>query len=160
MLPSRSRFAARPDSGVRPINKETLICELGKARTALMRSYVLHVTWFAIMCTVAGLHWHHDGIEASVLLTLLTVPPVLFYTVRVHTICRNIDPATPTVGWVPVLVTTFVLSPFESGLILPAKNLFAASRILRAHRASATALPAIGAGPDLSARGFRPTPGE
>jgi hypothetical protein len=51
----------------------------------------------------------------------------------VHKLCRRIDPAAPTVGWVPVLITTFVLSPFESGLILPAKNLLAARRILHAH---------------------------
>ena len=108
------------------------------------------------MCTVAGLQWHHGGIEASVLLTLLTVPPVLFYTVRVHNICRSIDPAAPTVGWVPVLVTTFVLSPFESGLILPAKNLFTASRILRAHQASVTKLPAIEAEPNHSPKREKP----
>ena len=69
--------------------------------------------------------------EASVLLTLITVPAALFYTVRVHKLCRAIDPSAHTVGLVPVLVITFVLSPFESGLILPAKNLFAANRILR-----------------------------
>lgn len=92
------------------------------------------------------------------MLTLLTVPPVLFYTVRVHNICRSIDPAAPTVGWVPVLVTTFVLSPFESGLILPAKNLFAASQILRAYQASVTALPALEAGPGHSSTRAREKP--
>jgi len=107
---------------------------LERARTALIRAYVLHVVWFAIMCTVAALRMHRNGVEASVLLTLITVPPVLFYTVRVHHLCRRIDPASPTVGWVPVLITTFVLSPFESGLILPAKNLLAANRLLRVHR--------------------------
>lgn len=101
-----------------------------------MRAYVLHVFWLAAMCVTAGMHWHKDGVEASVLLTLITVPPVLFYTVRVHKLCRGIDPAAPTVGWVPVLITTFVLSPFEAGLILPAKNLLAARRILRAYAGS------------------------
>lgn len=93
------------------------------------------------MCTLAGLQWHQYGIEASVLLTLITVPPVLFHTVRVHHLCRRIDPAAPTVGWVPVLITTIALSPFEAGLVLPAKNLLAASRLLRAHRISGTAPP-------------------
>lgn len=103
------------------------------------------------MCTLAGLQWGQGGVEVSVLLTLLTVPPVLFYTVRVHNLCRKIDPAASTVGWVPVLITTFLLSPFESGLILPAKNLFAASRILRANQTSVMASPAIEAGPNHSA---------
>ena len=111
------------------------------ARAALLWAYLLHVAWFATMCTLAGLQWHQYGIEASVLLTLITVPPVLFHTVRVHHLCRRIDPAAPTVGWVPVLITTIALSPFEAGLVLPAKNLLAASRLLRAHRISGTAPP-------------------
>ena len=103
----------------------------------------MHVAWFATMCIFVWLQLSHGGVAASVLLTLLTVPPVLFYTVRVHKICRRIDPSASTVGWVPVLITTLVLSPFESGLILPAKNLLVGSRMLRAHQASGAALPAI-----------------
>jgi len=116
-----------------------LLAELRRARRGLIRAYVLHVVWFAIMCTVAALRMHRNGVEASVLLTLVTVPPVLLYTVRVHHLCRRIDPASPTVGWVPVLITTFVLSPFESGLILPAKNLLAANRLLRKQAATGDA---------------------
>jgi len=99
----------------------------------LIRAYVVHVAWFAIMLAFVSLQWAQQGLKASVLLTLLTVPPVLVYTVRVHHLCRAIDPKARTVGWVPVLVTTIALSPFESGLILPAKNLLAANRILKAH---------------------------
>ncbi|MDN5782784.1 MAG: hypothetical protein L0H23_12340 [Luteimonas sp.] len=99
-----------------------------------MRTYVLHVAWFVAMCAFVGLQWDRHGLKASVALTLLTVPPVLFYTVRVHALCRALDPRARTVGLVPVLLTTLVLSPFESGLVLPAKNLLAANRVLRACR--------------------------
>lgn len=105
--------------------------ELRKLRRALVRAYVLHVAWFVAMCVFVGWRWSEDGLKASVLLTLLTVPPVLYYTVRMHAVCRSIDPAARTVGLVPVIVTTFVLSPFESGLILPMKNLLAANKLLK-----------------------------
>lgn len=115
-----------------PATRDTLLGELLRARRALIRSYVLHVAWFASMCVFVGSHWSDRGLKATVLLTLVTVPPVLYYTVRVHKLCRAIDPTARTVGLVPVLVTTFVLSPFESGLILPMKNLLAANKVLRA----------------------------
>lgn len=89
------------------------------------------------MCTFAALRWNQHGLKWSVLLTLATVPPVLIYTVRVHRLCRAIDPAASTVGWIPVLVTTVVLSPFESGLVLPVKNLLVANTILKRHAAKA-----------------------
>lgn len=116
------------------VDKGLLVTKLEKARIGLIRTYVLHVAWFATMCLLVGLRWGQHGLKASVLLTLVTVPPVLFYTVVVHKLCRAIDPTARTVGLVPVLVVTLVLSPFESGLILPAKNLIAANRILRAHQ--------------------------
>jgi hypothetical protein len=52
-------------------------------------------------------------------------------------------------------VTTLALSPFESGLILPAKNLIAANRILRAHAllASDSSVTADG-----SNNSFKPKP--
>ena len=103
----------------------------------MIRAYVVHVAWFATMLAFVSLQWTQRGLKASVLLTLLTVPQVLVYTVRVHHLCRAIDPKARTVGWVPVLVTTVALSPFESGLILPAKNLLAANRILKAHKSPA-----------------------
>ena len=107
--------------------------ELAKLRRSLVRAYALHVGWFVAMCVFVGSHWSEDGLKASVLLTLLTVPPVLYYTVRMHALCRSIDPAARTVGVVPVIVTTFVLSPFESGLVLPMKNLLAANKLLKRH---------------------------
>ncbi|MFD0739650.1 hypothetical protein ACFQZQ_10205 [Lysobacter koreensis] len=109
---------------------DDLIRQLKATRTALVRAYVLHVVWFVVMCAYVALQWSRHGLKWSVLLTLITVPPLLIYTVRVHTLCKAIDPRARTVGWIPVLVTTVVLSPFESGLVLPAKNLLAANRIL------------------------------
>lgn len=110
-----------------------LIGQLQIARAGLIRTYVLHVAWFAAMSCFVGFQWNQRGLQASVLLTLVTVPPVLFYTVRVHNLCRAIDAKARTVGLIPVLVITLVLSPFESGLVLPAKNLLEANRLLRIH---------------------------
>ncbi len=135
-------------AAVRSIDKYLLLSKLATARVSLIRAYLLHVIWFALMCVLVGVHWSDDGLKLSVLLTLVTVPPVLFFTVRVHELCRAIDPHARTVGLVPVLITTLVLSPFESGLILPAKNLLAAHRILRAHQ-NPTGAPASSAnGPE------------
>lgn len=119
------------------MDRDALLLQLARTRTALIRTYVLHVAWFAVMCTATALQWRQDGLTASVLLTLVTVPPVLFYTVRAHRLCRALDPRARTVGLVPVLVTTVILSPFESGLVLPLKNLLVAQRLLRAARISA-----------------------
>lgn len=147
--------------GVPAIGKHRLLPELSRARTALGRAYVLHVAWFATMCAFVALHWSQHGLKVSVLLTLVTVPPVLFYTVRVHRLCRRIDPSARTVGLVPVLVTTVVLSPFESGLILPAKNLIEANRILRTYKSAPVTMPASDTDPGGacadSTRSTRPT---
>jgi len=102
------------------------------------------------MCIFVSLQWNQHGLKASVLLTLLTVPPVLFYTVKVHKLCRRIDAKARTVGLVPVLVATIVLSPFEAGLVLPAKNLLEANRILKQHRYAVDSSPNIGSDSDDS----------
>ena len=148
-----SYVAGRLNSGVRALTIDSLICQLRVARTGLIRTYVLHVVWFVTMCAFAGLQWNQHGLKATVLLTLVTVPPVLFYTIRVHKLCRAIDPRARTVGLVPVVITTIVLSPFESGLVLPAKNLLAANRILRP--VPAETLPNVAEGPNNS---FKPKP--
>jgi len=116
------------------MDRDDLLLQLARTRTGLVRTYVLHVAWFAVMCTATAMQWRHDGLKATVLLTLITVPPVLFYTVRAHRLCRALDPRARTVGLVPVLVTTVILSPFESGLVLPLKNLLVANRLLRQAR--------------------------
>jgi len=126
--------------------EEARYIELRTLRGALIKAYALHVTWFALMCAFVGWRWSEDGLRASVLLTLVTVPPVLYYTVKTHTLCRSIDPTARTVGLIPVMVTTFVLSPFESGLILPLKNLLAANKLLKNHAGAAAPLGAAASG--------------
>ncbi|WP_206859035.1 hypothetical protein [Lysobacter changpingensis] len=117
------------------MDRDALLLQLARTRMGLVRTYVLHVVWFATMCTATAMQWRQDGLKATVLLTLVTVPPVLVYTVRAHRLCRALDPRARTVGLVPVLVTTVILSPFESGLVLPLKNLLVANRLLREARA-------------------------
>lgn len=133
--------------------------DMRQVRRALIRAYVLHVVWFTIMCVFVARHWSAHGLQASALLTLITVPPVLYYTVRLHTLCRAIDPRARTVGWVPVLITTFVLSPFESGLVLPLKNLLACNRLLRqAATAAGAATERAAASQEEPANVAKPTP--
>lgn len=111
---------------------------LQQARAALWRAYGLHLAWFAIMCAFVAWHWHERGLQFSVLLTLLTVPPVLRRTVKVHRLSRALDPRARTLGWGPVLLVTLVLSPFESGLVLPLKNLWVSRRLLARAAAART----------------------
>ena len=150
-----ARRAGRLNSGVRPIMEDPRYVQLRKLRSSLVKAYVLHVVWFALMCAFVGWHWSNGGLKASVFLTLITVPPVLYYTVKMHTLCRSIDPSARTVGLVPVIVTTFVLSPFESGLILPLKNLFAANKLLKKY-ALASESACVNA--DGSNNSFKPNP--
>lgn len=42
-----------------------------------------------------------------------------------------LDPRARTIGLVPMLVMRIVFTPFESGLIVPAKNHLEARRLLR-----------------------------
>lgn len=121
------------------MDRTTLLDQLARTRTGLIRTYVLHVVWFAAMCAFTAMQWSRGGLKFTVLLTLVTVPPVLVYTVRAHRLCRALDPKARTVGLVPVLVTTVILSPFESGLVLPLKNLLEVNRLLRQAEVAATA---------------------
>lgn len=129
----------QPDPDFCNADRRRVLAELVTARRWLIRSYLLHVVWFGAMCLFVAFGWKQRGLTVTVLLTLITVPPVLWATVRVHVLCRRIDPRAATVGWVPVIVTTLVLSPFESGLVLPAKNLWVATRLLRMARTSSNA---------------------
>jgi hypothetical protein len=119
-----------------PPSKDQLVLDLAKARTGLIHTYVMHVVWFVVcgLCVFFTLQWEKHGMQALVLLTLVTLPPVLLYTVWVHMLCRSLDPKARAVGLMAALITTFMLSPFESGLVLPAKNLIAANKILKAHQ--------------------------
>jgi hypothetical protein len=111
-----------------------LIDQLRKKRKLLLKAYVLHVCWFFSTCALAATDVTQIGLTTSLLLTLITVPPVLIYSVSVHKACRAIDPSARTAGIVPIILFTVFLTPFESGLILPAKNLWVSGKILLAWR--------------------------
>jgi hypothetical protein len=109
-----------------------LITRLRRRRSRLWKAYVIHVGWFTSTCAFAATDTTQVAITTSLWLTLVTVLPVLIYTAAVHNASRAIDPAARTVGWVPIVLATIFLSPFESGLILPARNLWVSRCILRA----------------------------
>ncbi len=121
---------SRPDrqSGV---DEAVLVHRLRKRRIRLLTTYVFHVGWLTSTCAFAATDVVELAITTSLWLTLITVPPVLFYTVSVHKVCRAIDPHANSVGLIPVVLATIFLTPFESGLILPARNLLVPRRILQ-----------------------------
>lgn len=111
---------------------KNLIDHLRKRRALLLKAYVIHVGWFASTCAFAATDTVQIGLATSLWLALLTMPPVILYTISVHKACRAIDPSAKTAGWVHVIFFTIVLTPLEAGLVLPAKNLLVSPRILRA----------------------------
>ena len=112
--------------------KAERIEKLRRKRSILLKAYVFHVGWFTSTCATAATDATQLALPTLLLLTLITVPPVLFYTVSVHRACRVIDPSAGSVGVVPVILFTLFLTPFESGLVLPLKNLWVSRCILRA----------------------------
>jgi hypothetical protein len=113
------------------MEKALLIEQLRRKRLRLLKTYLLHVGWFTSTCAFGATDAAQIGLTVSLWFALITLPPVLFYSVVVHKACRAIDPAARTVGLVAAIVTTILLSPFESGLILPARNLWVSRCILR-----------------------------
>ena len=129
----------------------SLIPKLIKQRRRLLQSYVVHVIWFAAMITTAIAHSSRTIVAASIFLALITVPPVIAYATAVHRTCRTIDPSAKTIGLVPMIIMTVLFTPFESGLVVPAKNLLVSRKLLRQHQpaptgsgASAQPDPALG----------------
>ena len=110
---------------------ERLIEVMRVRRALLLKAYIFHVAWFSSTCAFAITDGSTIAFTTSFWLALLTVSPVLLYTVSVHKACRAIDPNSNTVGWKPVIIATLLLTPFESGLILPARNLWVSRRMLR-----------------------------
>jgi hypothetical protein len=110
-----------------------LIEQLCKQRSRLLKAYVLHVGWFFSTCAFAATDVFKTGLITSLLLTLITVLPVLIYTVTVHKACRAIDPSARTAGLKEIILFTLFLTPFESGLVLPARNLWVSRKVLLAH---------------------------
>jgi hypothetical protein len=110
---------------------ERLIEILRVRRAILLKAYIFHVAWFSSTCAFAITDGSTIAFTTSFWLALLTVPPVLLYTVSVHKTCRAIDSNSKTVGWKPIIIATLLLTPFESGLILPARNLWISRCMLR-----------------------------
>ena len=108
-----------------------LIEILRKKRSLLLKAYLLHVGCFASTCAFAATDIAQLGLTTSLWLALLTVPPVLLYTVSLHKACRAVDPSAKTAGWMQVILFTVFLTPLESSIVLPARNLLVARRILR-----------------------------
>ena len=112
----------------------SLIPKLIKQRRRLLQSYVIHVVWFAAMIITAIAHSSRTIVAGSVFLALVTVPPVIAYAAAVHRTCRAIDPSAKTIGLVPMIIMTVLFTPFESGLVVPAKNLLVSRKLLRQHQ--------------------------
>jgi hypothetical protein len=110
----------------------TPIEKLRKTRSRLMKAYIFHVGWFASSCASAATDAVVLPLSTLMLLTLITVPPVLIYTVSVHKACKEVDPKARTAGLWQVIFFSIFLTPLESGLVLPARNLWVSRRILRA----------------------------
>ena len=114
------------------MNKRLLVEQLRQKRLRLLKAYVLHVGWFTSTCASAATDAIDIALTTSLWLTLITVVPVLIYTVTVHKAIRAVDPSAPSVGLKEMIITTIALTPFESGLLLPARNLWVARSVLRA----------------------------
>ena len=112
----------------------SLIPKLIKQRRRLLQSYVIHVVWFAAMIITAIAHSSRTIVAGSIFLALVTVPPVIAYAAAVHRTCRAIDPSAKTIGLVPMIIMTVLFTPFESGLVVPAKNLLVSRKLLRQHQ--------------------------
>jgi len=121
-----------PWQGVMFISMEiSPIKKLRKTRSRLMKAYIFHVGWFASSCASAATDTVTVALPTLILLTLITVLPVLIYTVSVHKACRNVDPKARTAGLSQVILFSIFLTPLESGLVLPARNLWVSRNILR-----------------------------
>ncbi|WP_154656574.1 hypothetical protein [Novilysobacter defluvii] len=86
------------------------------------------------MIVTAVTHASRATIAAAILLALVTVPPVIAYATAVHRTCRSIDPRAKTIGLAPMLIMTVLFTPFESGLVVPARNLWVSGKLLRQAR--------------------------
>jgi len=116
--------------------EKSLVTTLKKQRGRLFQSYVIHVIWFSAMILTAALQTNKATIATSIWLALITVPPVIVYAAAVHKTCRAIDPRSRTIGLIPMILMTIFLTPFESGLIVPAKNLWVSGRLLKQLKSS------------------------
>lgn len=104
---------------------------LCRARRRLVRAYATHVAWFCAMILAASYGQSRVVVAACIWLTLLTVPPVVYFAWRVHQAARSIDPRARTIGLGTMILMTIALTPLESGLIAPVQNLVASAKVIR-----------------------------
>ncbi|WP_182825448.1 hypothetical protein [Luteimonas sp. MC1782] len=88
------------------------------------------------MIVTALVHSSRAVVASSIFLALITVPPVIAYATAVHRTCRAIDPSAKTIGLVPMIIMTVLFTPFESGLVVPAKNLLVSGKLVRERQAA------------------------
>ena len=117
-------------TGDAEIDEAQLVRQLRARRVRLLTAYVFHVCWLTSTAAVAATDAVELALVTTLWITLITVPPVLIYSVSVHRACRAIDPHARSVGVMPIVFATVFLTPFESALILPARNLLISRRIL------------------------------
>lgn len=110
---------------------DALIARLRDERRRLLRAYAIHVAWFIAMIATAALEQARMLVASCIWLTLVTVPPVIYFAWRVHRTARRIDPRARTIGLGTMIVMTICLTPLESGLVAPVQNLVASGKVLR-----------------------------
>ena len=120
-------------SGANTMNSHALIITLRRRRSLLLKAYVFHVGCFMSTCALAATDSVHATVASSLWMVLVTIPPVLLYTALVDRSCRRIDPAAATIGWLKIVLFTLFLTPIESSVVLPARNLWVSGRILRSY---------------------------
>lgn len=111
------------------MQESAIIKTLRRRRALLLKTWLLHVGCFTSTCAFAATNSAHVTV-ASLWFVLVTIPPVLLYTVLVDRSCRKIDPNATSVGLAKIVVITVLFTPIESSLVLPIKNLLVARRIL------------------------------
>ena len=114
------------------MEKSELVKRLREKRIRLLKAYLFHVLWLFSTTASAAVDAVQVGLPILVLLTLVTVPPVLYYTVVVHKACMAVNPSSRSAGLLAVVVFTVLFTPLESGLVLPLKNLWVSKCILNA----------------------------
>jgi hypothetical protein len=114
-----------------PADAGDLVERLRAERRRLLRAYVAHVSWFVAMILTAGYDQSRAVVATCIWLTLLTVPPVVFFAWRVHRTARRIDPRARTIGLGTMILMTVFLTPLESGIVAPVQNLVASAKLIR-----------------------------
>ena len=109
----------------------SLILNLKSRRNRLAAPYTGFVFMFGSSCAFAS-----TGPESSTLvalfgvLLLLTIP-IIVLNVLLHKAIRCVSPTAGSSGAKQSIISAILFTPFEAALVLPAINLYIASKILR-----------------------------